>query len=895
MKATADDWNPVKYVEGIITGPPGTHLDHLKVQLTDVQSDMLRTAEPVSADGHFRVPYTGMDYGNLLVSGGDSGLATTWYGDVARQEEATTLPLSNRGAQGIDVTMAPGSTISGTVSAPPGTDYSQLAVVASSTFVSRYGGVPRTAVERTAHVAPDGSYTVTGLGADSFTLRVTPGSSGLLETWYGGGADKKAAKSLGLQAGSHTTDVNISLLTPSSVSGRAVFPPGSTPEAGFVRIYSDAGNVVSSTTFGEDGAYSLPQVPAGPARISFGGTTKNGAFATMWYPNAGQFAAAGALNFGQGEKRSGLDLLMAPAGALSGTVTGSTSPVSVNLYDSLGRFVRGTTTDASGNYLIGNTGPGAYKVRFNEPWQYGPSLLTQYYPGVPENEGYAKGADVTVALGKTTSGINAAMTGGGSITGLIQSRAGSPLGYHSVKAMATNGSADERIATTDPSGRFVVGGLADGDYILETNVDVYTSYLIPLGKVYSGNVRDRQQAQVMSIRNGQTIDAGTLSYDTAGLKASPAAGKFVPVQPARLLDTRELSTPLPIQTSRVVQVSGRAGVPADASAVALNVTVTDPTSYGFVAAFPFGQQSTNTSTVNFRERQTVANSIVVPVHDGRINLENAGYDGNLHLIVDIAGYFTGGIPTDSGAYQAVTPFRAADSRGTLGTRSGEVFDIQMIGLAPLPAEVGAVVVNITAANIYRDNVHTSHGHLTAYASGTSRPATSNVNYDWTTGDTPNLAIVPVGADGKISIANTSPGPVGIVVDVVGYFRKGAGSTPGAFESLAPKRLLDTRTTASPLDANADAAVTISGANGIPAGAKAALINLTVTDPTSVGHLRAYPSGGSLPGTSNVNFEATQTRASFSVVPIGPDGKIAIRNTSAGRSHVIVDIVGYIRG
>ncbi|OAE00964.1 hypothetical protein [Arthrobacter sp. OY3WO11] len=297
--------------------------------------------------------------------------------------------------------------------------------------------------------------------------------------------------------------------------------------------------------------------------------------------------------------------------------------------------------------------------------------------------------------------------------------------------------------------------------------------------------------------------------------------------------------------------------------------------------------------MNFRERQTVANSVVVPVRDGRITLENAGYDGTVHLIADVAGYFTGGIPTDSGAYQPVTPFRAADSRGTQGTQGGQTFDIQMVGLAPLPPEVGAVVVNITAASY--GVTTTSHGHLTAYASGTSRPATSNVNYDWRTGDTPNLAVVPVGADGKISIANTSPGTVGIVVDVMGYFRKGTGSTPGAYESLLPARLVDTRATAAPVGANQDLAVTVSGAHGVPAGAKAALINLTVTEPTSFGHLRAYPSGGGLPGTSNVNFETAQTRASFSVVPIGPDGKIAIRNTSAGTSHVIVDIVGYIRG
>lgn len=895
VTAAADDWNPVYYVDGIVNAPAGTRLDQLTVQLTSVQSDMFRTAEPVSADGRFRVPYSSMDYANLRVVAGDTGLANTWYGDAPTQKGATTLALGSRNLTGLTVTMEPGSTISGKVSAPAGTDFTQLSAVANSTFTSPAGAGPRTAVERIARVAEDGSYHITGLGADSYTVRVTPGASGLMESWYGSGADRKAAKLVQLPRASNTTEINVDLKKPASVSGRAVFPPGSTPEAGFVRIYSGLGNIVSSTSFREDGAYNLPEVPPGTSRISFGSNTTNGAFATMWYPQAGQFAAAEELTLNQGEKRSGLDLHMAPAGTVTGNVTGGSSPVDVSLYDSLGRFIRSATSDSAGNYRIGNAAPGAYKVRFSEPWQYGPSLMTQFYPGIPESEGLAKGADVNVSLGQTTSGINAAMTRGGSITGVIQEASGKPLESHSVRTISADGTLAERQATTDRSGRFVLGGLADGNYVLETNVSPYAEYLIPLGRIYSGNVRNREQAQVIAVRNGQALDAGTLSYDTAGLKASPAAGKFIPVPPTRLLDTRMLSIPVPVRTNQLVQIGGRAGIPADVSAVALNVTVTEPTSYGFVAAYPFGQLSTNTSTVNFGERQTVANSVVVPVRDGKITLENAGYDGTVHLIADVTGYFTAGIPSDAGAYQAVTPFRAADSRGTQGTRGGEVFDIQMVGLAPLPPETGAVVVNITAANVWKDNTTTSHGHLTAYASGTIRPATSNVNYEWTTGDTPNLAVVPVGADGKISIANTSPGPVGIVVDVLGYFRRGAGSTSGAYESMPPKRLVDTRTTASPVGADQDIAVTAGGANGVPAGAKAALINLTVTEPTSFGHLRAYPSGGGLPGTSSVNFEINQTRANFSVVPIGADGKILIRNTSSGRSHVIVDIVGYIRG
>ncbi|TLM71616.1 hypothetical protein [Pseudarthrobacter sp. NamB4] len=153
--------------------------------------------------------------------------------------------------------------------------------------------------------------------------------------------------------------------------------------------------------------------------------------------------------------------------------------------------------------------------------------------------------------------------------------------------------------------------------------------------------------------------------------------------------------------------------------------------------------------------------------------------------------------------------------------------------------------------------------------------------------------MPVGADGKISITNTSPGPVGIIVDVMGYFRKGDATTPGSFQAVAPNRLLDTRQTAAPVRAGQDVGVSLAGANAIPAGAKAAMVNLTATVPTAYGHLTAYPSGTTLPTTSNVNYNRSQSVANFAVVLIGADGKVTIRNTSAGATYVIVDVVGYI--
>ncbi len=387
---------------------------------------------------------------------------------------------------------------------------------------------------------------------------------------------------------------------------------------------------------------------------------------------------------------------------------------------------------------------------------------------------------------------------------------------------------------------------------------------------------------------------GTTEW-TATFKATSPAGKFTPVSPTRVLDTRA-GFPVGPGNTITVDVAGKAGIPADASAVALNLTVTEPSSYGHVYAAPFGGTKPGTSNVNYDQQETVPNYVIVPVTNGRIILGNES-QGTAHLIADVAGYFTGGTPTDNGAYQPLAPFRAADSRATGGTAAGQLFDVQLSGLNSLPADIGSVVVNLTAARVQSPGTgeRTSYGHLTAFASGTARPATSNVNYDWATGDTPNLAVVPVGADGRISIANTSPGPVGIIVDVMGYFRKGDAASAGAFQAVAPNRLLDTRQSSTPLGAGKAINVTLTGTATIPAGAKAAMVNLTATEPQSYGHLTAYPSETALPSTSNVNYNQAQTVANFAVVPIGPDGKITIRNTSTGTTHVVLDVVGYILG
>ncbi|MFJ9941448.1 PKD domain-containing protein [Streptomyces erythrochromogenes] len=237
------------------------------------------------------------------------------------------------------------------------------------------------------------------------------------------------------------------------------------------------------------------------------------------------------------------------------------------------------------------------------------------------------------------------------------------------------------------------------------------------------------------------------------------------------------------------------------------------------------------------------------------------------------------------------PTRLLDTRAGIGSAKGKVgaytpVRLKIAGNAQVPAGATAVVLNVTATN------PTAGGHVSVYPSGRDRPKTSNVNY--TAGQTvPNQVIVPVGKDGYIELYNGGWNAVDLIADVTGYFDRAA---PDGYTSLNPVRFVDTReglgTARGQVAGQGAFGVQITGRNGIPAGATAVALNVTVTNPKQAGHLTVYPSGQAAPSTSSLNFTPGQTVANSVIVPVGPDGKINVRNGAWAGTDVIVDVVGY---
>jgi uncharacterized repeat protein (TIGR01451 family) len=111
--------------------------------------------------------------------------------------------------------------------------------------------------------------------------------------------------------------------------------------------------------------------------------------------------------------------------------------------------------------------------------------------------------------------------------------------------------------------------------------------------------------------------------------------------------------------------------------------------------------------------------------------------------------------------------------------------------------------------------------------------------------------------------------------------------------LTPCRLLDTRDSTA-LGAGAVQVVPVTGACGIPAGAKSVIMNITAVLPGAPGSLTAYPSDATpVPDTVALSYRTGKTRAGNAIIKLSDDGRLSILNRGSA-VHFIIDVTGYFQ-
>ena len=112
-----------------------------------------------------------------------------------------------------------------------------------------------------------------------------------------------------------------------------------------------------------------------------------------------------------------------------------------------------------------------------------------------------------------------------------------------------------------------------------------------------------------------TSAGGTATGEDASFQTTCTGGRFYPLAPCRVLDTREAGPAMTDGVPREVAFHGACGVPAAARALAANVTVTQPTLPGHVSVYPADAASTGTSVVHFVAGKTRASNVIIKLSD----------------------------------------------------------------------------------------------------------------------------------------------------------------------------------------------------------------------------------------------------------------------------------------
>jgi hypothetical protein len=285
-----------------------------------------------------------------------------------------------------------------------------------------------------------------------------------------------------------------------------------------------------------------------------------------------------------------------------------------------------------------------------------------------------------------------------------------------------------------------------------------------------------------SSQAGATVD---LILDVTGYFLPDTTGAtYHPLAPGRVLDTRKgaghigLSGKFATGVVRTISVAGVKGlgwssplVPASATAITANLTVTNATSNGYVAIGPTTGSSPSTSTVNVLKAHNTANGVTVALRSGKVQAVWVGTrSSSADVILDVTGYFAA--DASGLRFYPVTPYRGLDTSTNLGLTgsftTGTARTLAIGGLggsAGVPTDAKGIAGNLT---VVRPST-VGYAFIAPSISGTLSSSTVNANAGV---DTANGFDVSLNGSGQVALIwkGQTGSAANLQMDINGYWR-----------------------------------------------------------------------------------------------------------------------------
>jgi len=388
----------------------------------------------------------------------------------------------------------------------------------------------------------------------------------------------------------------------------------------------------------------------------------------------------------------------------------------------------------------------------------------------------------------------------------------------------------------------------------------------------------------VTVRNGP----GGVPSNNATLTVVPPAGPgshFVPITPCRAVDTR--NTGILNGSSTRDFTFGSCGVPGNATAVALNVTLIPNRAFGYLSIWPAGQPQPTVSTMNSLDGRVKANTAIVGMGTG--NAVSVFVTDPAHIALDVNGYFVAVGTPGALAFYPLTPCRVLDTRDAGAGGMVARLSTRRVpgGGSCLPAAAQAYSLNVTAVS------PAPLGYLTLWPDGSPMPVVSTLN-NLTGTVVANAAILRAGTGGAFQAFVTDQ--THIIVELNGYFAPPGLPGALAFHPTPPCRIFDTRNAnglfgGPRLNPNSTREFTVpSSPCAVPGTEQAYVTNATVLPAGVFGFLAMWPGGRPQPTVSTLNAVDGALTSNAAIVPAGPGGVIRVYTSDA--TEMFLDISGY---
>jgi hypothetical protein len=558
---------------------------------------------------------------------------------------------------GINGVLPLGAAISGTVTDSRGHPLGGICVTAIGGSEDQYGNGIQTAA--------NGSYTINQLESANYVIQFSGGcgSSGSYAPQGYNGTNVNVPQEVAVGAAQHVTGINAAMQPGATIEGRVTSSTGralggvcvfvTTPG---IETYTGVISVASAGPFPAipavaggltvRGRYQFRDLQPGQYQLAFFNCAAKGDLAEQWYTARRGPGPAAIVFAGAQHPTGGINVVLEPGGAISGTIksaSGRKIPGCV-LVANVNRNVQLPVNEAlglgGGRYEVTGLPPGAYHVTF-------PSICTGYATQWYSRRGSPAGAArVIVRAGHVTTAINAALTAGGSISGVITSAAThAGVGNICVAAQNVAQFEDFGFGISTGKGHYVLHGLNSGRYKIEFDPCS--------GGASAGQVRT-SQVTVVAGRQTRGINArlGAGGSIQGHVTAGPSAA------PGQALCVDAFSVSGGFSNSAITDSAGQYSIP-NLPAGRYLVYVGDPACLDG----PY-----NVAPQWYPDKHTRAGAIPVAVTSGGVT---SGIDANLALDGSITGTVTGaggarltGVCVSAvGTAGAATPVLAVTSTG----------------------------------------------------------------------------------------------------------------------------------------------------------------------------------------------------------------------------------------